>query len=141
MSKTYENKDTDAAAKAAAPKNCPFCHLEDRKILFKNDLACAFFDGFPVSPGHTLIVPFRHVQSFFALTMAERQAIDELILKCRDFLDIKYHPDGYNIGVNINESAGQSVMHVHVHIIPRYNGDTPAPKGGVRGVIPEKQSY
>lgn len=99
MSKTYENKDTDAAAKAAAPKNCPFCHLEDRKILFKNDLACAFFDGFPVSPGHTLIVPFRHVQSFFALTMAERQAIDELILKCRDFLDIKYHPDGYNIGV------------------------------------------
>lgn len=143
-----------AAAQAAEPKpqaaaeqgkqaaaECPFCHLDGRRMLFKNRLACAFYDDYPVSPGHTLIVPFRHVKSFFELTMPERQAVDELIMRCRDFLDLKYHPDGYNIGVNINESAGQSVMHVHVHIIPRYTGDTPAPRGGVRGVIPQKQSY
>lgn len=125
----------------AADQDCPFCSLSDRKILFQNDYACAFYDAFPVSPGHLLIVPFRHVSSFFELTLPERQAIDNLIIKAKDFLDIKFHPDGYNLGVNVNKSAGQSVMHVHVHVIPRYQGDTPAPKGGVRGVIAEKQSY
>ncbi len=120
---------------------CPFCQLEGRHILLQNQYACAFYDQYPVSPGHILIVPFRHVASFFSLTLDERAAIDDLIIKAKDFLDIKYHPDGYNIGVNINESAGQSVMHVHVHMIPRYQGDTPAPKGGVRGVIAGKQAY
>ncbi len=147
MSDNTQPLTEEAKVQPAAEKTeqtaavCPFCHLEDRKKLFANKLACAFYDSFPVSPGHILIVPFRHVKSFFELTMPERQAIDELILRCRDFLELKYHPDGYNIGVNVNESAGQSVMHVHVHIIPRYAGDTPAPRGGVRGVIPQKQNY
>ncbi len=122
-------------------EQCPFCHLAGRKILFANKYASAFYDEYPVSPGHLLIVPKRHVASFFSLTLDERHAIDELIIKAKDFLDIKYHPDGYNLGVNVNASAGQSVMHVHVHVIPRYKGDTPSPKGGVRGVIAGKQSY
>lgn len=121
--------------------DCPFCNLTHKKILFSNALACAFYDEAPVSPGHILIVPKRHVQSFFGLSLDERNAIDDLIIRARDFLDIKYHPDGYNIGVNINQSAGQSVMHVHIHVIPRYEGDTAKPRGGVRGVIPDKQDY
>ncbi|MBU3827495.1 MAG: HIT family protein [Candidatus Anaerobiospirillum merdipullorum] len=120
---------------------CPFCQLSGRQLIAANQYAVAFYDGYPVSPGHTLIVSRRHVASFFDLNKAERQAIDELIFKVKDFLSAKYHPDGYNIGVNVNVSAGQSIMHVHVHVIPRYQGDTPAPKGGVRGVIPHKQSY
>ena len=113
---------------------------ESQPIL-ENDLAKAFYDEFPVNPGHMLFTTKRHVKSYFDTSLEEKIAILELIDKAKVLLDEKYHPDGYNIGINCGESAGQSVMHVHVHLIPRYKGDSSDPKGGVRGIIPSKQKY
>lgn len=122
--------------------NCPFCKVEsEREILASTPLSIAFFDGFPVSQGHALIIPRRHVASFFDLTEKEQQDMLVLANRVKSIVDKMYHPDGYNIGVNVGEAAGQSVFHVHMHIIPRYKGDVPNPRGGVRGVIPSKQSY
>ena len=101
----------------------------------------AFYDGYPVSPGHALIIPKRHVASYFDLTNHEREAMNVVLQYVKQKVDERYHPDGYNVGINVNEAAGQSVFHVHMHLIPRYKGDVPNPKGGVRGVIPSKQSY
>ena len=122
-------------------KNCIFCDLPKEKIIVENELARAFYDEFPVSKGHILIIPKRHVANFFELEQKELNDINSLILECKKIIDNKYAPDGYNIGVNVGEHAGQSVFHVHVHLIPRYKGDVANPKGGVRGVIPEKQNY
>lgn len=122
-------------------KNCIFCDLSKEKIIIENELAQAFYDEFPVSKGHILIIPKRHVANFFELEQKELNGINSLILECKKIIDNKYSPDGYNIGVNVGEHAGQSVFHVHVHLIPRYKGDVANPKGGVRGVIPEKQNY
>lgn len=122
--------------------NCPFCHLAQHvEIICKNEICIAFFDGFPVSPGHALIIPKRHVASYFDLTNEEREAMTQMMLEVKKKLDERYHPDGYNIGVNVGEDAGQSIFHCHMHLIPRYKGDVPNPKGGVRGVIPSKQKY
>ncbi len=120
---------------------CPFCHLEVRDILIENRLALAFYDRFPVSPGHTLIIPKRHVASFFDLEIEEHKQIRELGRECRDILQRQFHPDGFNIGINIGKSAGQTVFHCHIHLIPRYLGDVANPRGGVRGVIPTRQNY
>ena len=123
-------------------KDCPFCVIENsREIIAENELSLAFYDGFPVSPGHALIIPKRHVSSFFDLSEEERLDMLKLADLVKMILDSKFHPGGYNIGVNVGESAGQSVFHVHMHIIPRYTGDVENPKGGVRGVIPAKQNY
>ena len=123
-------------------KDCPFCVIENsREIIAENELSLAFYDGFPVSPGHALIIPRRHVSSFFDLAEEEKMDMLRLADQVKKILDNEFHPDGYNIGVNVGESAGQSVFHVHMHIIPRYTGDVENPKGGVRGVIPSKQSY
>ena len=122
--------------------NCPFCKVESvREIIASTSLSIAFFDGFPVSPGHTLIIPRRHVASFFDLTKDEQQDMLKLADSVKRIVDEKYHPDGYNVGVNVGEAAGQSVFHVHMHLIPRYKGDVSNPRGGVRGVIPSKQNY
>ena len=123
-------------------ERCPFCLVEqEREIIASSSLSIAFFDGFPVSPGHTLIIPRRHVASFFDLTEEERQDLLSLLDQVKGIVDEKYYPDGYNIGVNVGAAAGQSVFHVHMHLIPRYVGDVQNPKGGVRGVIPAKQKY
>lgn len=123
-------------------KNCPFCKAEStREIIASSLLSIAFFDGFPVSPGHALIIPRRHVASLFDLTKEEKQDMINLAESVRIIIDEKYHPDGYNLGVNVGEAAGQSIFHVHMHVIPRYKGDVPKPRGGVRGVIPDKQNY
>jgi len=118
---------------------CPFC--SPNEPIISNILAYAIYDKYPVNPGHILIIPKRHVASFFDTNNEERQAINELIIECKRLLDKEYAPDGYNIGVNIGEPAGQTVYHVHVHLIPRYIGDIDNPRGGVRGVIPEKRIY
>ncbi|MCQ2238384.1 MAG: HIT family protein [Bacteroidaceae bacterium] len=121
---------------------CPFCHMDDSiKVILEVDAAVAIYDANPVSPGHALIVPKRHVASYFDLTDYELTAMNRLLKYVKVELDAKYHPDGYNIGVNVNEEAGQSIFHCHMHVIPRYKGDMANPKGGVRGVIPEKQKY
>ncbi|WYJ90015.1 hypothetical protein A5888_001743 [Enterococcus sp. 9E7_DIV0242] len=119
--------------------DCLFC---DRDVfVLENELAGAFFDKYPVNEGHLLVIPKKHRVDYFELTKEEKRAIDALILKGKDYLEKLYQPDGWNIGCNCGIPAGQSVMHCHIHLIPRYEGDMSKPKGGVRGVIPEKQSY
>ena len=122
--------------------NCPFCKVEsEREIIASSSLSVAFFDSFPVSPGHALIIPRRHVPFFFDLSQEERQDLLNLVDSVKRIVEERYHPDGYNIGINVGEAAGQSIFHVHMHLIPRYQGDVPNPRGGVRGVIPAKQNY
>ncbi|OIJ09316.1 diadenosine tetraphosphate hydrolase [Anaerobacillus arseniciselenatis] len=118
---------------------CPFCTPEN--IVLSNELAYAIFDIYPVNKGHLLIIPKRHVSGFFDTTTEEREAINELLEQGKSLLEEKYQPDGYNIGINCGETAGQTIFHVHVHLIPRYEGDMENPRGGVRGVIPEKRIY
>ncbi len=123
-------------------KECIFCNLDaNREIIAQNDLALAFFDAFPVNPGHALIIPKRHVADYFDLTEDEVAAMQALLREVKAIVEKRFNPDGYNIGVNVNAAAGQSVFHVHMHLIPRYKGDVENPKGGVRGVIPSKQKY
>lgn len=124
-------------------KDCLFCKWkeEKEKIILENELAFARYDEFAVSKGHILIMTKRHVKDFFETTLEERQAIFELTDKAKVLIDKKFYPTGYNIGMNCGLSAGQSVMHIHVHLIPRYDGDVENPRGGIRGVIPQKQNY
>lgn len=123
-------------------KECIFCNLDpNREIIAQNDLALAFFDAFPVNRGHALIIPKRHVADYFDLTEDEVAAMQALLREVKAIVEKRFNPDGYNIGVNVNAAAGQSVFHVHMHLIPRYKGDVENPKGGVRGVIPSKQKY
>ena len=118
---------------------CPFC--DARQAVLENELAYARYDGFPVNDGHLLLVPRRHVSDYFDTTEAEKQALQELLERGKSLLDGEKSPDGYNFGVNCGQAAGQTVMHVHVHLIPRYDGDMDDPRGGIRGVIPKKQKY
>jgi len=118
--------------------DCPFCQIE---ALVGGRLVYTRYDKFPVSQGHCLIVPKRHVETWFDMTKEEQQEAFELIDKVKAMLDEKYSPGGYNIGMNCGETAGQTIPHAHIHVIPRYQGDMENPRGGVRGVIPEKQSY
>lgn len=106
-----------------------------------NKLAMAIRDGFPVSPGHTLIMPKRHVTTFFNTTTEERLSMFELMDKAKIALDAEMHPDAYNIGVNDGPAAGQTIPHVHIHLIPRYAGDDADPRGGVRRIFPKKAKY
>ncbi len=122
----------------AGSNGCRFCEPECEDIVAENALCYARWDRFPVTKGHLLIIPFRHTPDYFSLTTEERQAITELIEECRVIIDEKFQPDGYNIGFNIGKVAGQSVMHCHCHLIPRYTGDTDNPKGGVRRVVAGK---
>jgi len=120
---------------------CPFCSLPRDRIVFESQLALAIRDKFPVSPGHTLIVPRRHVASLFDTTPEEQAALLKLLRIARIDLDHVHHPAAYNVGVNDGAAAGQTVMHLHVHLIPRYPGDREDPRGGVRWVLPEKAAY
>ena len=118
---------------------CLFC--SPRGVTLRNALAYCARDSFPVSPGHSLIIPFRHCADFFDLSPEEMAACMELLLATREDLEEELRPDGYNVGVNVGRAGGQSVLHVHVHLIPRYAGDHPSPQGGVRQIIPWKADY
>ena len=115
---------------------CPFCAPEPARLVAQCPLTRTLRDRFPVSPGHTLVVPRRHVAGYFEATPAERSAIQGALLAAREDLLRELAPDGFNIGVNDGPAAGQTVMHLHVHLIPRYRGDQPDPRGGVRRVLP-----
>jgi diadenosine tetraphosphate (Ap4A) HIT family hydrolase len=119
----------------------PFLELPSSAWIASNELAFAIPDRYPVSPGHTLIVPRRLVATWFDATPEERTAIFELVDEVKRRLDEEKHPDGYNVGFNAGQAAGQTVMHLHVHVIPRYRGDMEDPRGGVRHVIPGKGNY
>lgn len=124
---------------SAAAASCPFCSVEG--TVLRNPLAHARYDRYPVSPGHLLIIPSRHVADFFVTTVEERNAMLALADEARALLEREYHPDGCNLGINVGAAAGQTIFHVHLHVIPRYTGDVLNPRGGVRGVIPSRQDY
>ena len=121
-------------------KPCPFCNLEREKII-ESELSFVIYDAFPVNEGHALIIPKRHTANYFDLSLEEQKDCIELLNRVKLIIQEKYNPDGFNVGININEAAGQTVSHVHIHLIPRYEGDVEEPRGGVRGVIPEKKTY
>ncbi len=123
------------------PNNpCLFCK-DPRGVSLERELAYSASDTYAVSPGHTLVIPKRHVASFFDLTQDEVAACMDLIHEEKKRIDAEFNPDGYNIGVNVGPAAGQSILHVHIHIIPRYKGDVENPQGGVRHVIPRNAHY
>lgn len=116
---------------------CIFCDkVASGEALLQNELAIAFYDSFPVSRGHVLIIPRRHAETFFDLTDDELVAMKHLAFEVKALLDEQFHPDGYNIGLNCREAGGQTVFHCHMHVIPRYKGDVPDPTGGVRTILP-----
>ncbi|WP_437626878.1 HIT family protein [Sorangium sp. So ce1151] len=119
----------------------PFLEAPGSAWVASNSLAFALRDRFPVSPGHTLVIPRRLVSTWFDATAEERAAIFEFVDAVKRQLDQELRPDGYNIGINAGEAAGQTVMHLHVHVIPRFRGDVDDPRGGVRHVIPGKGNY
>ena len=121
--------------------DCIFCNISQDRRIAENDHCFATYDDFPVSKGHTLIIPKRHVADYFDLTEDEVMAMQALMRDIKAKIDAELSPDGYNIGINVNAAAGQTVFHVHMHLIPRYVGDVENPRGGVRGVIPAKQKY
>jgi len=98
-------------------------------------------DGFPISPGHTLVIPTQHIGSFFDLGHEERDALFTLLDEAKRRLDKEYHPAGFNIGINDGPAAGQTVPHLHIHLIPRYTGDQEDPRGGIRWIFPAKADY
>lgn len=123
-------------------QTCPFCQIDpDREIIVESESAFAIYDKFPVNQGHALIIPKWHVANFFELSIETQTECIILLNKVKEQIDLLHNPDGYNVGINIHETAGQTVPHVHIHLIPRYTGDVDEPRGGVRGVIPDKRDY
>ena len=120
--------------------DCIFCQ-HARPILVQTKLSFAFLDSFPVSNGHALVMPKRHVESIWEMTTEEYMDAFDLVRQVKDILQKQFEPKGFNIGVNCGEPAGQTVFHAHIHIIPRYTGDVSSPRGGVRNIIPGKGSY
>lgn len=120
---------------------CLFCNLPDERVIDQCDYTLTIRDGFPLSAGHTLVIPKRHIATFFDATEEEQMAINRALQRAKSVLDQEFNPDGYNIGINNGVAAGQTVFHLHVHLIPRYKGDREDPRGGVRWVLPEKARY
>ena len=141
-----DTDDTDFRGMLDAYDNreagCPFCELPEERIVSENELAIWLYDGYPVTAGHSLFIPKRHVSDYFDLFKPERNAIEALIAEAREKLQSDDATiTGFNMGANAGTTAGQTVLHAHVHLIPRREGDVKNPKGGVRGVIPAKQQY
>lgn len=120
---------------------CPFCDPNPKRLFLQTELIIGMWDAFPVAAGHALLITRRHVGDWFDATAPERQALTEAIDSAREAILLSHAPDGFNIGVNIGEAAGQTVSHLHVHVIPRYRGDVPDPRGGIRHVIPSRGNY
>ena len=123
----------------AAQDTCPFCTCNEK--IFESEYVYARFDKFPVSEGHAMVITKRHVPSYFEASKSEKSDIWQSVDRLKKILEESFKPDAFNIGVNVGEAAGQTVPHLHVHVIPRYKGDIDDPTGGVRGVIPSKQKY
>jgi ATP adenylyltransferase len=120
---------------------CPFCSPPGERVFLRSGQICGLWDAFPVSPGHALLIPLRHVPNWFEATNAEQIALIAAINETKALIEQRHQPDGYNIGINCGAAAGQTVFHLHVHLIPRYTGDVIDPRGGVRHVIAAKAKY
>lgn len=128
--------------KVTSLTNCPFCYPDkERELIVESATAYAILDKFPVSKGHALIIPKKHCSDYFDLSFKEQSACMFMLNKVMQILKNEFKPDGFNVGINISEAAGQTIPHAHIHLIPRYKGDVQEPRGGVRGVIPDKRSY
>lgn len=141
-----DNDDTDFRRVVDSYKEreegCPFCEIGPERIIAENELAYAIRDAFPVTELHTLIIPKRHVANYFDLYQPELNAIQMFLRDQRKQIEEgDATVDGFNVGINSGQCAGQTIFHVHVHLIPRRQGDVEEPRGGVRGVVPRKQSY
>jgi len=121
--------------------SCPFCSLPPERIVYQDDNCIVIRDGYPISLGHTLIIPRRHVNSFFEVSEQERFAMLRALDWAKQRLDDEFAPAAYNIGINDGSAAGQTVPHLHIHLVPRYAGDCDDPRGGVRWVLPDKAIY
>jgi diadenosine tetraphosphate (Ap4A) HIT family hydrolase len=121
--------------------SCIFCDIPADLIIAENQSALAILDKFPVNQGHVLVIPKRHFANFFDTTPGEIADIYELLHQAKVIIDKKYNPDGYNVGVNVGPVAGQTVMHLHFHLIPRFSGDVEKPRGGVRNIKPSLVPY
>jgi len=122
-------------------QQCPFCDIPAESVVIANEIGVAILDRYPVTQGHTLVVPLRHVASLYELNESEQAALWWLVAKVRQQLADRYRPDGFNVGVNDGQAAGQTIGHAHIHVIPRRNGDVPDPRGGVRWVVPDRAAY
>lgn len=115
---------------------CPFCIIESgREIILETDFSFCIFDKYPISPGHMLIIPKKHTTNYLENTYEEKNDLWLLVDRVVELLKNQYNPDGFNIGINIDEAAGQTVFHTHIHVIPRYSGDIDEPRGGVRTIL------
>ncbi|MGB5707339.1 MAG: HIT domain-containing protein [Arenicellales bacterium] len=121
--------------------NCRFCKPSTERLMIKGELGFVAWDRHPVNQGHFLVIPHRHFADYFDITETERNELWALVESGKKIAEEKYKPDGYNIGINVGEWAGQSIHHLHIHVIPRYKGDVENPKGGIRSVIPERKIY
>jgi diadenosine tetraphosphate (Ap4A) HIT family hydrolase len=122
--------------------SCPFCEPDVGRIFYDDDpMFLCLWDGFPVSAGHVLVIPRRHVATWFDATAREQACLLRGIEVAKREIEKQYQPDGFNIGINVGAAAGQTVYHLHIHVIPRYKGDVEDPRGGVRHVIPDKGNY
>jgi diadenosine tetraphosphate (Ap4A) HIT family hydrolase len=120
---------------------CPFCSIKQDKMIAQDSLTFTVRDTLPVSPGHTLILPKRHIASIFEATKEEVAALWAALQQARSGLLKEFSPDGFNIGINDGLASGQTILHLHIHIIPRYKGDMPDPRGGIRWIFPDKAIY
>jgi diadenosine tetraphosphate (Ap4A) HIT family hydrolase len=120
---------------------CPFCHLPQERVFLETATTLALLDAYPVTEGHALVVPRRHVASIFELPPDELAALWTQVANVRKLLAKKYNPDAFNIGVNDGPAAGQTVPHAHIHVIPRRTGDAADPRGGIRWIIPGRAKY
>jgi len=126
----------------AAGEECRFCLSKPgRRVMIEGKYGFAAWDRHPASEGHFLVIPYRHVADYFDINDDEREELWRLVAEGKKLADEEYNPDGYNVGINVGMWAGQSIPHVHIHVIPRYKGDVENPKGGVRGVIPQNKLY
>ena len=126
----------------AEDEECRFClPRTGRRTMIEGKYGYAAWDRHPASEGHFLVISYRHVPDYFDIKDEEREELWRLVAEGKEMADEKYNPDGYNIGVNVGKWAGQSIPHLHIHVIPRYKGDVENPKGGVRGVIPQNKLY
>lgn len=121
--------------------DCPFCDLPKDRVFYEDELVLCLWDAYPVSEGHALVITRRHVATWFDATAEEQVAVMQAVQNARTEIEKSCRPDGYNVGFNAGEAAGQTVFHLHVHVIPRLRGDVEDPRGGVRHVIPAKASY
>lgn len=125
----------------ATPESCPFCHPAAGSVFLETSLVLGLWDGFPVSAGHALIVPRRHIAKWNEATIDERQELTAAIEEVQRFVQTLHHPAAFNVGFNDGPAAGQTIGHLHIHVIPRYRGDVPVARGGIRLVIPDKARY